>query len=236
MTILKDSKTVYLLAGLAIIATGLANPTYAQSKAPQLSRQPFLLGAPVDLAVSKPPSAFRGSDGKTHLTYELHITNFGHCELLVRRIEIQDVVKSTVLASYSGQELEKRVFRPGTGSHVSTSETTGEKLGIAARILVFISLDFAGPEVPTQLRHGVLVSAPGFPAEGEETALGAKIAVAGNVRTIGPPVHSGPWLATNGPSNDSGHRRAAIAVDGSVRIAQRFATDWEKGGEDGETL
>ncbi len=100
--------------------------------------------------------------------------------------------------------------------------------------MVFISLDFTGPDTPAVLQHGVLVRAPGFPEQGERTALGAKITVARNVRTISPPLRGGPWWAANGPSNDSGHRRAVIAVDGNVHVPERFATDWAKGGEDGE--
>ena len=46
--------------------------------------------------------------------------------------------------------------------------------------------------------------------------------------TIGPPLRGGPWVAVNGPSNTSGHRRALIAVNGSPSIAQRFAIDWVK--------
>ena len=43
----------------------------------------------------------------------------------------------------------------------------------------------------------------------------------------------GPWVAVNGPSNTSGHRRTAIPLDGEAQIGQRFATDWIKLGPDG---
>jgi murein DD-endopeptidase MepM/ murein hydrolase activator NlpD len=43
----------------------------------------------------------------------------------------------------------------------------------------------------------------------------------------------GRWIAGNGLSNDTGHRRSAVPTDGHVRIAQRFATDWVQLGDDG---
>jgi murein DD-endopeptidase MepM/ murein hydrolase activator NlpD len=48
------------------------------------------------------------------------------------------------------------------------------------------------------------------------------------------PLRDGPWLAANGPSNSSGHRRTVIPLSGVGRIAQRFATDWVKFGPDGK--
>jgi murein DD-endopeptidase MepM/ murein hydrolase activator NlpD len=43
---------------------------------------------------------------------------------------------------------------------------------------------------------------------------------------IGPPLRGGTWLAGNGPSARSGHRRALIPIGGAPSIAQRFAIDW----------
>src|SRR5262249_32927219 len=43
----------------------------------------------------------------------------------------------------------------------------------------------------------------------------------------------GTWYAANGPSNRSLHRRTLLAVNGRARIAQRFAIDWLKLGDDG---
>jgi murein DD-endopeptidase MepM/ murein hydrolase activator NlpD len=48
------------------------------------------------------------------------------------------------------------------------------------------------------------------------------------------PFKGGTWIAGNGPSNTSDHRRALIPVAGEARIAQRFAIDWLKLGENGK--
>ena len=51
-----------------------------------------------------------------------------------------------------------------------------------------------------------------------------------------PPLRGDNWLAGNGPSNSSGHRRALIPIDGRARIAQRFAIDWVRLNADGRTF
>ncbi len=43
------------------------------------------------------------------------------------------------------------------------------------------------------------------------------------------------WLAANGPSNTSLHRRAVIVLDGKPRVPERYAIDWIKLGDDGNS-
>ena len=56
------------------------------------------------------------------------------------------------------------------------------------------------------------------------------------IATIAAPLRGDNWLAGNGPSNSSGHRRALIPVDGRAQIAQRFAIDWVRQNADGKTF
>lgn len=65
---------------------------------------------------------------------------------------------------------------------------------------------------------------------------GPSVSVAARApRLIGPPLRGEHWLAANGPGNDSGHRRALIALDGEGHIAQRFAIDWVQMHANGKT-
>jgi hypothetical protein len=50
--------------------------------------------------------------------------------------------------------------------------------------------------------------------------------VSRDVVVVGPPLHGGDWLVGNGPSNESGHRRALIPIGAMPVIAQRFAFDY----------
>jgi hypothetical protein len=55
------------------------------------------------------------------------------------------------------------------------------------------------------------------------------------VLTLSPPFHGGTWLAGDGPSNTTNHRRAITAVDGHIYSAERFAIDWIKVGPNGDS-
>jgi hypothetical protein len=54
------------------------------------------------------------------------------------------------------------------------------------------------------------------------------VPVASEVVVIAPPLRGSVWMAANGPSSSTGHRRAMIAIDGAPHIAQRFAIDYLK--------
>jgi hypothetical protein len=49
------------------------------------------------------------------------------------------------------------------------------------------------------------------------------------------PLQGANWMAVNGPSNTSDHRRAIIYYDGHPYIGQRYAIDWVMLGPDGAT-
>jgi hypothetical protein len=61
------------------------------------------------------------------------------------------------------------------------------------------------------------------------------VPVAPEAAPIGPPLRGGPWLTANGPANETGHRRALIPIGGTPSIAQRFAIDYVKVGDDFRT-
>lgn len=194
---------------------------HAQYPPPDFSKNPFLLGVPVDLTVPTQPAVFQGTDRKFHLAYELHITNFSKAELLLKHVEVIDGSTGTVLASYSGNELGDRL-RSFAGLSASQSLPGG------SGAVVFIWLDFTNADTPRTLRHRVEVTASAFPSYGVQAIEGGTAQVEGVARVIGPPLRGGNWWAANGPSNHSGHRRTLIAVDGKARIPERYATDWSK--------
>jgi murein DD-endopeptidase len=86
------------------------------------------------------------------------------------------------------------------------------------------------------LRHVVAFKTTSSNGEaGDNAVIGGRVELKQHeLLTIGPPVRGGDWLAANGPSNGSNHRRALMAVNGKARIAQRFAIDWVKFGSDGQ--
>jgi len=104
------------------------------------------------------------------------------------------------------------------------------------RAILILQLSIEGNRpVPAQLRHRLTfsVTIPGGAAV-ERTMDVARVTVGSQQPLVlGPPLRGGDWLAANGPSNTSVHRRALLVVNGTPRIAQRLAIDWIKLGPGG---
>lgn len=193
------------------------------------------LDLPVEMMVPMPPTPFRG-DGKIHLSYELHLTNFSPRELTLARLEVLSS-DGKPIAEYEGKDLNDRLARPGV-----TQNTEKQKLGGGLRAVAFLWLTFDAPSaLPATLRHRLTtkmnVTAEGKTSEAEIKGEGAEI----KLRNAPPPIISPPlrgdgWLAANGPSNTSVHRRALIPTSGAAHIAQRFAIDWVQLRDTGQTF
>ena len=187
-------------------------PDTTTAPAPTPAANP--LGIPVEMTVPIPPTPFPAA-GRTHLVYELHITNFAGVDLPLRRLEVMS--EAGVLASFEGTELNTMLMRPGTATIPDNRTITP---GTRAIALIWITID-SGKPIPTSVRHRV-TGATQIVEGGTIDVSRAKPIV------IGPPLRGSDWMATNGPSNISIHRRAMIPINGKALIAQRFAIDWVK--------
>lgn len=218
----------FVLLGCFVVPL-FAPRAFAQFPVPSFSTDPFMLGVPVDFSIPAQPQVFRGADHKDHVAYELHISNFSKTDLALKQLEILDDKSGKVLASYAVTDLEKRLMhrseQPGNPS------LAGGKWSV-----VFVWLDLDTDNIPHALRHRLRVVAPAFIQFGTQTIEGGAAAITAGARVIGPPLKGGLWWAADGPSNDSGHRRTLIAVDGKARIPERFATDWARIDETGQLL
>src|SRR5258706_12641107 len=83
--------------------TSIAGTAFAQDAGKQ-SPRPRPIDAPVEIFVPVPPTPFQAY-GKTHLVYEVHLTNFGRQECTLTRIEVPSLV------AYAGDELARMVMR-----------------------------------------------------------------------------------------------------------------------------
>jgi len=191
------------------------------------AEKPTPFGAPLEVRVPIAPTAFR-ADGVQHLVYELHVTNLGGKEVTLKRVEALDGKRS--MGRRAGLDLTTSVLRPGMPDAVGWGKL---RVGAGLRAVVFmwITLD-GGAAVPAALEHRVVVAA----GDRETSLQAARIAVRRDAVVIGSPLRGGDWLAGNGPSHSSGHRRALIPVGGRAAIAQRFAIDWVRLRPDGKTF
>jgi murein DD-endopeptidase MepM/ murein hydrolase activator NlpD len=193
---------------------------------------------PIDARALVPPWPAKAG-GKLHLAYELQVTNFGQRDLKLMRLEVLAAERDNPpLARYEGSELDSIILRPGL-----PDAPDKRLLGGGAQAILFLWVTVNAPsDVPYLLRHRFTFVVSDDLGSGGETLkeivlVGAEVKPnRGEPVTIGPPLRGQGWLALNGPSNISLHRRALIPIAGRARIAQRFAIDWVKVGPDGRTF
>lgn len=213
-----------------IASSSAASPASQTAAAPPAAARPPL-ALPVEMMLPIVPTAFRG-DGKTHLVYELHLTNFGSAELAVAKLDVTDGNGRSVVR-YEGDELKAALGRPGVPPAADK-----QRIGGGLRAVAYLWLTFDSPTaVPAVLRHDLTARInPAADGGIEIKGNGAEITVRnGPPLVLSAPLRGEGWLAANGPSNASGHRRALIPVAGAAHIAQRFAIDWVQLREDGKT-
>jgi murein DD-endopeptidase MepM/ murein hydrolase activator NlpD len=181
-----------------------------------------ILSAPLDVTIPKPPMPFK-ADGQTHLVYEIQLTNIGADDCLLDRVTVLAGDRSGAeLADYGGDALAAAVARPGLPALRGTAKLT---VGAGQRATVYVWVSVAAnATTPRALQHRLTVKL-GDTQRIVTTNVG-RVGVSGAPHEIGPPLRGADWLAANGPSNASGHRRTIISVDGTARIPQRFGIDW----------
>ena len=217
LTVQPQIKSFCLVALVVLCGSCLAR---AQAQSP--------LPVPAVLEVPFAPVPVKALD-KINLVYELHVTNFSRTNLTLTGVEVlADDGRATSLANYRDAELLKRLVVI-TGAADSREKNV---IGGGQRAILFLTVSTDAQSSPNALRHRL--SFKTADADGSErTVEGMRVAVqSGKPFVIGSPLR-GRWIAANGLSNDTGHRRSIIAIDGQARIAQRFATDWVKLGDDG---
>jgi len=183
-----------------------------------------------DVIVPIAPTAFM-PDGKWHVVYELHLNNMDRWQHQLTKVEaVSGDAAARTLVAYSGAELDAVLARPG---HPGATEKSRVEPGALAIIYIWATFDTLAA-VPATVRQKLTVKVGTYPEE--LTVETAPIPVGRGAIAISFPFGSDHWLAANGPSNTSGHRRALIPIDGHAAIAQRFAIDWVRLRDDGKTF
>ncbi|MEN3336543.1 MAG: hypothetical protein V7647_219 [Acidobacteriota bacterium] len=178
----------------------------------------------LELRVPKPPTLGYGN-GASFLTYELHLTNLGVQTLTLKSVEVLSAEGArSALLTLSDSVLRQSIGRPGVTIPAAERLTLGG--GLRAVVFMWVPLDSGA--VPKSLRNRVTVQAGTGDSVTTQSLDGPLVPVTSSPVVIGPPLRGGPWLAANGPSNGSGHRRALITTSGTPAIAQRFAIDYVK--------
>jgi murein DD-endopeptidase MepM/ murein hydrolase activator NlpD len=203
-------KTAFLFAALVLGAPA--------SLAAESAASPF----PVQLEASVPfePTAFT-SDGRQRLVYELLLRNYESRALELQRLRVLDgdAARARPLAAFDATALQKMMQPIGVRSQDPAAATTLPPGG-STIVFLLLTLD-AGVEVPRHLRQEVQTSAGSIIAEPIGTRHDA-------LQALGPPLTGRTWLAETGLSNDNGHRRGYVLLQGRPVTSRRYAFDWVK--------
>jgi Peptidase family M23 len=182
---------------------------------------------PVLLAVHDAPVPFTGSDGLIHLVYELWMTNFSSSDAAVEKVEV--VGDGAVLQNLDSAAVTRRLQPAGLRESVGT-------LAKSAQALLFINVTLArDAKIPRELSHHVTVRVSAAPPGHQEISeSGGTTAIdQRSVAIIGPPLSGDRFVSADSCCDAIRHTRAALPVNGRVRVAQRFAVDWEQLDADG---
>uniref|UniRef100_UPI003D9280C4 M23 family metallopeptidase n=1 Tax=Gordonia sp. B7-2 TaxID=3420932 RepID=UPI003D9280C4 len=175
---------------------------------------------PVTANAIDDPIPVVGSDGKTHLAYELLLTNVMSDPVAVRSLEV----------SASGQKLLDLQGTALTGIMRRGSGQPGLELagGEYARLTLDVALP-DGTAAPSSLSN-ILTVAPTKPQPPLVPAVIAEpitVTVAQQKAVLlDPPLHGAGWLNGDGCCIPSAHRTAANPINGRLWLAERFAIDW----------
>jgi murein DD-endopeptidase MepM/ murein hydrolase activator NlpD len=202
-------------AAIALAAVLAALVPAAAARAPEAL-------TPLLFAIENPPVPFLGSDGQTHLVYELFVTNFSSGEALLERVEILGDGKA--ISMLDAAALARRLQPAGE------REASGT-LAPSTQALLFLHVALpAGTRLPNKLTHRVTARITAAPPgkqdmteTGGETAIGRR-----DVVVISAPLAGARFISADSCCDATRHTRAALPVNGRVYIAQRFAVDWEQ--------
>ncbi|WP_102141445.1 M23 family metallopeptidase [Mycobacterium hubeiense] len=218
---------VALGAALALTACGGDEPPPDAS--PATTTTPAV-PTPVIGSVLAAPIPVQATDGRTHLAYELTLTNM-HPDIATLT-SVSAVAGDRKLLTLAGDSLRfwtRTVGNPGTPANV---------IGPGQTAVVWLDVVVNDPsQVPDEIIHevGVDVARPTPPLV--PPRLTERIAEV-DVQTrepasIAPPLNGEDWVNANGCCGMSAHRMAVNPINGKLWAAERFAIDYVQLGPGG---
>jgi len=115
---------------------------------------------PVLLSVHDAPVPFRGSDGSTHLVYELWLLNFSSADVAVEKVEA--VADGRSVLSLDAQAVARRLQPAGM------RESSGT-LSKGSQAILFVHLSFLpGTPIPRALAHRLALHVSAAPPGHQE--------------------------------------------------------------------
>lgn len=178
--------------------------------------------SPVAFEVQNRPSPVLGADNRRHMVYELVAINQSPLDVDILRIAPRAQGNRLGLP-LSGEKLAART-RINSGA-------TGTVLGPGESAIVFVDATYSpARKRPKAIAHAISL---GWNENGNPLTPVRKtfVGVASRVAKQKPVVVSSPlrgpgWVAANGCCTLNAHRGATLAIDGTIRVPERYAIDF----------
>lgn len=212
----------YPIAVLALTLAGCSSAQAPQPESPTTTTPPPAV-TPVVGSVLAEPVPVAATDGRTHLAYELMLTNTSPGVVTLNSLSASTADRK--LLTLSGDSLKywtRQLGNPATGTNV---------LGPGQSAFVWLDVVAADPEqLPTGLTHSVDVTVakpmpPLIPANLTESVGPVSVQTRKPV-SISPPLAGEDWLDANSCCDMTAHRMALSPINGKIWAAERFAIDY----------
>ena len=178
------------------------------------------------MAVPAPPSPVT-IDGREWLVYELHLTNFSREPLRLAKVEVVADTPNP-LQSFEGDDLAQRM------AIAAVSRTDVQAVKPGERAIIYLEVALPAGHPPRVIRHRVHYAIEGSREVAD--VIGGQTKVSDKARlALGPPLRGGPWSAVYAWEWPRGHRRVFYTLDGRARLPGRFAIDWVRRDEQGNS-
>ena len=242
-------KMGWLLVILIIICSTSVSTAFGQQAT--TSQPQEYQDIPINIDAPVAPIPVKGTDGKWYLVYHLFLTNLGFSDLTLKSVEVSDAVRHTVLVRYADKELAEyyrfRTLLPTPPRAEMPNKQYPRQISSGRTGVRFFWLSIDSPAaIPASLNHRFVFEANpliklrrGFSSDqegGEMVLEGYNVLVSSDKPVvIGPPLRGGDWRCSLGPAYNTPHQSLLIR-GGRIRIAQRFACDFQKVDKEGNIL
>ncbi|MGC2275011.1 MAG: M23 family metallopeptidase [Candidatus Binatus sp.] len=219
------------ITSLAFAGSSLAAQKPAPPPAPE--NDPLYMRV---VAMPYPPEAqILDGNGHRHSAFELYVTNWGSTPLKITKLDVNGKDDQTVLVSQSASGKQLAAMFVPIGGDGTKPNDPSLKPGQTGAFFIFVDW------IPDQGDPDNFQTSITIDQHGERSGSGTIHTAALDLNQDDPIVIHSPlrgknWLAANGPSNTSPHRRAMLPVNGLPHIGQRYAIDWIQLGDDGKTF
>lgn len=222
--------TVGILCAAALVAgcgSTVREPSNSANGATPPATEALQL-TPLIGSVPFAPIPFAGSDGLTHLVYELWVTNFTSAALSILEVTALDADNDQQVGDLGIGALKQRVYPAGARQATNVLQP-----GQSATIFTHLALA-TDRDVPRRLVHRVRLSASALPPglRDRTDRLGPVAVDRRPLPVLSAPLSGERFIGADGCCDAARHTRAVLPVNGQSYLAQRYAVDFEQADED----